>query len=167
MTEGYKNNKRHQVWCWEWWLNQRSATVLEKKHLIIPNKSSAQKHQNKEGGYFKRSSNCSSVVLKYFKGCSDSRIRTPNLPLDRVKQTGFFDINNIKTILSPLFTFHQQLQINSGYQSLDRTVMCIFRNHFFPRSPKPADMENKWSKYFLCHYLRVLKYRYSQFKPLI
>lgn len=41
--------------------------------------------------------NSSSVVLKYFKCCSDTRIKPQNSPRYKVKQNVFFyDINNIK-----------------------------------------------------------------------
>lgn len=141
VTEGYKNNKAQslmlRVMIESKKCNRPREETFENPQQILCTKTLKPRRWLFQV-FFKLLQCCFKILQVLF--C---------LPPDRVKQSGFlYYSNNITTNWLPLFTFHQHLQINSGYQSLDRTIMCIFRNHFLPRSPKPADMENKLSKYF-------------------
>lgn len=61
----HKNDKRHQVWSWEWWLNITSATVLEKKRLTWT--SPLHKSIKNEG--YTNGNNVHTAFFKLFQCC--------------------------------------------------------------------------------------------------
>lgn len=121
--------------------------------------------------------NSSSVVLKYFKCCSDTWTKTQNSPRYKVKQNVFFyDINNIKKRDNKLLRWvfeHKQIifsHISSTQLQINIRVIVLGQNNnvhiqkSFLAQTLLLQKRNDLSV-CLCCYFRVLKYRNSQLKP--